>query len=91
MLEPSVRPHAIVDLTPAFLEEAGRNRGKLKGCWSRMLMVFEPCFYFITKDTLVFQKAVRGDRKDLDNVFKWEKVILNLPDVDLYDPSIPWV
>ena len=34
---------------------------------------------------------MRGDRKDLDNVFKWEKVILNLPGVDLYDPSIPWV
>ena len=40
MLEPSVRPHAGIDLTYDFTEEAKRNGERLKGCWSRVLMGF---------------------------------------------------
>ena len=34
---------------------------------------------------------MKGDRLDDDNVFKWENMILDLPGLDLYDPSLPWV
>ena len=40
---------------------------------------------------LIVEKAVRDDRLDDNNVFRWENVILNLPSLDLYDPSLPWV
>jgi hypothetical protein len=39
-----------------------------------------------------FMKEVTlGDRKDPANVFRWEKVRLNLPTTQGYDPMIPWV
>ena len=40
MLEPSVQPYTGMDLTQAFPEEAKTNGGKLKECWSRMMMGF---------------------------------------------------
>ena len=40
---------------------------------------------------LIVEKAVKSDRMDVDNTFRWVKVILNLPGLDLYDPSLPWV
>ena len=54
-------------------------------------MVFSPSPYFVTKDMLIVEKAVRGDRWDGDNIFKWVNAVLNLPGLDLYDPSLPWV
>ena len=68
MLEPSVRPHAGIDLTQDFTEEAERNGERLKGCWSRMLMGFSPSPYFVAKDMLIVEKTIRGDRLDDDNV-----------------------
>ena len=91
MLEPSVRPYAGVDLTQAFPEEAKTNGGKLKECWSRMMMGFSPSPYFVTKDMLIVERAVRGDRCDEDNVFRWVNVVLNLHGLDRYDPNLPWV
>lgn len=40
---------------------------------------------------LIVEKVVRGDKMDVDNVFSWTRVILKLPYLDLYDPSLPWV
>ena len=91
MLEQSIRSHAGVDLTQAFPEEAAGNEGRLKECWTRMLMGFAPSPYFVTKDMLIVEKLVRGDRWDGDNVFRWVNVVLNLPGLDRYDPSLPWV
>ena len=54
-------------------------------------MGFSPSPYFVTKDMLIVEKAVRDDRWDGDNFFKWVNVVLNLPGLDLYDPSLPWV
>lgn len=36
-------------------------------------------------------KTLDSHRTDVDNVFRWVKVILNTLGVDLYDPSLPWV
>ena len=51
-------------------------------------MGFSPSPYFVTKDMLIVEKAVRGVSWDGDNVFKWVNVVLNFPDLDLYDPSL---
>ena len=89
MLEPSIRSHAGVDLTQAFPEDAAGNGGNLKGCWSIMLMGFASSPYFVTKDMLITEKEERGNKMDVDNVFGWMKVILNLPGLYLYDHSLP--
>ena len=34
---------------------------------------------------------VRGDRSDLDNLFRWDNIRLNLPGDPNYPPKIPWV
>ena len=52
-------------------------------------MGFAPSPYSVTKDMLIVEKLVRGDKWDDDNVFSWVKVMFNLPGFDLYDP--PWV
>ena len=64
---------------------------KLTAHWERMLMGFEPSPYFVTKNMMVIEEAVRGLRSDVKNVFHWLKVFFNLPGTKSYDPSRPWV
>jgi hypothetical protein len=41
---------------------------------------------------MVFMKEfTMGDRKKPSNVFRWERMRLNLPTTQGYDPMIPWV
>ena len=56
-----------------------------------MLIEFVPSPYFVTTYMLVVEKVVRGDRTDIDNVFRQQMVILNLPGLDRYHPSLPWI
>jgi hypothetical protein len=37
------------------------------------------------------EEVIRGDWKDPNNVFCWDKVMLNLPGSKDYDPNKPWV
>ena len=91
MVEPSVRSYAGIDLYQASPEEPLRKGGKLRGYWSIILIGFASSPYFVTKDMLSIDKAVRRYKIIVDNVFGWMKVILNLSGLDLYDPSLPWV
>ena len=56
-----------------------------------MIMGFGPSPYLVTKDMLVVEERVMGERLDSENIFRWHKVTLNLPGMDEYDPSKPWV
>jgi hypothetical protein len=59
--------------------------------WGRCLMVATSSPYQ-TVQVMGFMKEVTlGDRKDPANVFRWEKVRLNLPTTQGCDPMIPWV
>ena len=40
-------------------------------------MGLSPAPYFTTKDMLIVEKEIRGDRKHTMNVFGWERVVLN--------------
>ena len=33
----------------------------------------------------------RGDHTDTTNPYHWTKVVLNLPGMEEYDPTLPWV
>ena len=56
-----------------------------------MLMGFSPSPYCVTKDILVVEKMMRGDILEVKHIFRWWKVILNLPGLEKYDPRLPWV
>ena len=62
MLEPRLRPHAGVDLTPSFPEEVTLDNPVVQGCWQRMMMGLSHSPYFTTKDMLVVEKIIKGDR-----------------------------
>ena len=40
---------------------------------------------------LVAKVLAYGDRSDPHNPLQWEKVLLNLPGSEHYDPRLPWV
>ena len=52
-------------------------------------MGFSPSSYFVSKDMLVIEEAVRGSRFDLNNVFRWATVILKLPCTENHNPECP--
>ena len=52
-------------------------------------MGFSPSPYFVSKDMLVIEEVVRGSRFDLHNIFRGEKVMLNLPCTENYNPAQP--
>eukprot|EP00978_Attheya_sp_CCMP212_P027799 scaffold94026_cov53-Attheya_sp.AAC.3 len=37
------------------------------------------------------EEYIRGDRKDPNNIFRWDSVEFNLPGSKDYDPLLPWV
>jgi hypothetical protein len=37
------------------------------------------------------EEVIRGSRRETNNVFRWDRVRMNLPGSDEYDPSLPWV
>ena len=44
-------------------------------------MGFGPSPYFVTKDMMVIEEAVRGLRSDVKKVFRWLNFFLNLPEM----------
>ena len=58
--------------------------------WVRLLMGFRPSPYCAIKTSLVVEEIARGDRRDPNNPFQWDKVVLNLPRPG-YDPTKAWV
>jgi len=37
------------------------------------------------------EPLLKGNHHDPNNVFQWERVVLNLPDMSCYTPIKPWV
>ena len=54
-------------------------------------MGFSPSPYLVTKDLMVVEQMIRGNRRSQVNIFCWKKIILNLPGSISYDSSMPWV
>jgi hypothetical protein len=56
-----------------------------------MLMGFRPSPYVTGRMNLWAEEIVRGDPGDLSNVFRWDRIRLNLPGSPSFDPTLPWV
>ena len=91
MLDKAIRPYAGVDLTRLFPNEAKDGSKRLWENWTRMLMGYKPSPYITTREICRQQPFLVGDRRDPQNVFRWSKVILNLPGKDNYNPARPRV
>ena len=51
---------------------------------------FWPSPHLVIKNMLIIEDRVRGALFNPKNVFRWNKVILNLPGMADYDSSKPW-
>ena len=59
--------------------------------WQRAAMGLRSSPYQAVQAMGVAEETIRGDRKDPNNVYRWDYVRLNLPGSAEYDPSKPWV
>ena len=89
MMDPVIRPYSGVDLTTLFPEEVLCAGLVLWVLWERLFMGFRPSPYLTTRDMMRLEPRLRGARDREENVFRWHKVILNLPGNLSYDPSQP--
>jgi hypothetical protein len=47
--------------------------------------------YQATQGMMVAEKLILGDPSSAENPFRWDYVWINLPGLEAYDPSLPWV
>jgi hypothetical protein len=59
--------------------------------WERNWMGFRPSPYYSVRFYYWAEELVRGDRRDLKNPLRWDRIILNLLGSPTYDPTLPGV
>ena len=89
-LDRELRMFAGVDFTKIFEDECEFGE-TLWERWVRMLMGFRPSPYCTTREMRRIDLFLRGQASNPDNVFRWTKVILNLPGMEDYCTAHPKV
>ena len=87
ILHDSVRSLAGVDLSLYF----GEDGQILWEAWHRAAMGLTSSPYQACQGMGIAEEVIRGNHLDPQNIFRWERIILNLPGSEEYDPSKPWV
>ena len=90
-LHPDLLKFAGIDLTKFFPDLASEAGGELFGVWLRNLMGLQCSPYLSVMGASRAKRMIIGDRKDRENPFHWEKVVLNLPGDPEYDCTKPRV
>jgi hypothetical protein len=90
VLHERLRELAGVDVTH-YREEFGDSRRVCWERWMRCAMGLKPSPYQTTQAMLFAEDVIGGNPEDEKHVFRWDDVRLNLPDSEVYDPSLPWV
>ncbi len=93
IMHEDLRCLAGIDLTTLFPEEL-LEKGVLRVLWEqwgRCGMGFKPSPYCVIQGMMFADEFIRGDPSDVNNVFRWDTVLLNLPGSESYEPSKPWV
>jgi hypothetical protein len=88
VLHEELRPLTGVDLT-FYAPEANGNL--LWECWHRAAMGLTSSPYQACQGMGFAEEIVRGRAEDRNNIFRWDRVRLNLPGSREYDPTKPWV
>lgn len=94
-LHEDLRPFVGVDLTGLFPERvkarSDGGSGTFQVVSDKQVMGLSPAPYGSCQAGARARVIARGDRENTHNVFRWDKVVLNLPGSESYDPSRPWV
>ena len=40
---------------------------------------------------LIVESIAKGCIFDVDNIYRWKELIFNLPAMEIYNPTLPWV
>jgi hypothetical protein len=95
MLHPTMRKLCGVDVTPYDLDLEGLDFDphlvQRWLSWCRCAMGLKSSPYQAVRFMHFAEEIIRGDPAALDNIFRWDRVRLNLPGQAEYDPSLPWV
>ena len=91
ILHEDMRKFCGVDLSLYFPNELEEGEDKLWEAWQRTGMGFKWSPHQAVQGVAVADDVIGGDRKDPDNVFRWDSTCLNLPGNPDYNPSLPWV
>ena len=91
ILHASLQPFCGVDLTHYFPEELREGVSQLIEVWTRAGMGFRWSPYQCCQGMMVLDEQIGGNRFDVNNVFWWDIIRLNLPGSPDYTPSLPWV
>ena len=91
MLHEEVRELCGVDFTLYFPKEVNEERRVLWERWSRCAMGLRTSPYQAIQAMMWAKEVIMGDRHDPNNVFRWQRLVLNLPGMPTYDPSRSWI
>jgi hypothetical protein len=91
-----LRPYAGVDVKLIWSKGEGaaeweRGRTRPWERWARNFMGLRDSPYRSLQLMLMAKYLSYGERSDPNNPFRWERMVLNLPGSEYYDPSLPWV
>ena len=89
-LDVNMRQYAGVDFSKLFPDECIEGETFWER-WERMLMGFRPSPYCTTRDMRRIDLFLRGAADNKANVFRWAKVVLNLPGKVNYTSTRPRV
>ncbi|KAL7580705.1 hypothetical protein ACA910_002212 [Epithemia clementina (nom. ined.)] len=59
--------------------------------WKRCPMGQSPSLFATVQQMRCLKRLILGNRKDPDNVFRWEHVNTDLPGSETYKPGAPWI
>jgi hypothetical protein len=92
MLHEDLRKLCGVDFTLYYPEELAASTSKgIWERWQRCAMGLRPSPYQAVQGLLWAEEVILGDRRKEENVFRWDRVHLNLPGSTEYDPTKSWV
>ena len=85
-LDIKMRKYCGVDIS--WMSEEG---SQVWACWHRMAMGMRPSPWVTIRLLMWMMEVVVGDRRDVNNPFRWDRIVLNLPGSPEYDPTLPRV
>ena len=86
-----IRQHSGVNIKPLapFVNVSTKGEGGQALRWSRLFMGMKPSPYNSVRQYYWGEEFARGNPADENNPFGYDQVVLNLPGMDAYDPSVP--
>jgi hypothetical protein len=92
-LDPKLRPWAGVDISELSAAiNPPKDAGQRKILrWDRSLMGVRSSPFNCVRAYLISEEVIKGNRKEKNNPFRWDRVKFNLPGQIGYDPSKPWM